>query len=433
MVHRTKRSLAGIVGLVRYQRCAMTVRRQLAAATAQSGDLAQRATLAWSNGDTAAAERDWRALAAAQPLVADWPIKLAFAAEVQGDNLAAERIVEEAWGRGARSPDMAERIAFFHRTNRLSNTTIDDAIAIVRDPDASPAAAGRAAGYLLSEGRLEPAREGLARIAGIQRYAGMLRSLAVALDILQEAQAQGRTIISGSLSPARDAIEVREPGADTTVIVFTTLRGDCGVPVSALHALLQPAKVNAIYLFDERKQFNLDGSTTFGRPYGAMIEGLRAKLDAWGTRTLIVLSFSAGAFTAMRAGLDLKAQGALLFSPIVTLHRWPEHPFELAFGRPDDDSRMMAMETYLRRTVPQMMTHLPDELRDRDCLKTIEMHYGYYLPDLAHINEVWTVPGIDFRQLEGFPGHECLSEILRRGDKEVLTRFIARVRAASSA
>ncbi len=430
LIHHARHALLAVIGTARYQRLKIRARETLIALGPDTTAMAQRAELAWTKGDAADAEREWLALAAAQPLAAEWPIKLAHAADMQGEHLRAEQIVDAAWARGVHDPDIAERIAFFRRTNRLSNTAIDDAIASVRDPKAAPLMILRAAHYLLSEGRLAEAREGFARVPDLPRYEGMMRSCRAALGVLEQAQAEGQTLLGGTLSPARDTLLVREPGADTTVIVFTTVRGDCGIPLNAVHALLQPAKVNAIYLFDDRKQFNLGGNTTLGRPYPAMIERLRAQLAEWGTRTLITIGFSAGGFVALRTGLSLKADGALLFSPVVSLHRRPERPIERALGNPEDDARMLATEKYLRRTVPEMMTRLPDEMPGRDCLKTIEIHFGRNLTDMVHVNAVWDMPGITFHPVEGFAGHECLSEILRRGDKEIFARFIEGVRAA---
>lgn len=419
-----------LIGDGRFERFKRTARLSFAAVAPAAAATEQRAEEAWADGEAAQAEADWHKLAAMQPLVEDWPVKLSRSADMQGDSAAAEAILEAALARGVRGAKIAERRAFFQRWNRLSNSADDEAETIVRDANASPQQVMNATQLLLARGRLDGARLGLARITPVPELASGVRAQAAALSLLETAVAEGRAIIDGWLSPARDTILVHTPGADVTVIVFSSIRGDLGMPVNAVHAMLEPAKVNAIYLFDERKQFNLGGSTTLGRPYPAMIEALKRQLAAWGTRTTVMLGFSGPAFTALRAGLDLGAQGAILFGPVVTLHRRPEFAIENARGRSDDDARMLVTEKYLRRTIPEMMTQLPDELRVRTAMPIIEMYYGQTLPDMVHMNEVWTVPGIDFHPVEGFTKHECLSELVRRGETDILTRFIARVRAS---
>jgi tetratricopeptide (TPR) repeat protein len=427
-----RRALNALIGQHRYAKLKDAARRAIAAVSHDHAALAQRAQLAWDNGDGPEAMRDWERVIRAQPRNPDWPLKLALATEIYTDSFAAERIVQDAWARGARSGDLAERIAFYKRWNRNSNSAEDDAVAAIRDPASVPNMVSRAVGFLLALGRLDEAREGLARMLADPNAGSVARSHAAALAILDKAKREGRSIVNGWLSPAHDAVLVREPGCDTTVIGFTTLRGDGGMPVNAIHALFQPAKVNAIYLFDEQRTFNLSGSTRFGRPYGAMIEGLRAQLDQWGTHTLIMFGFSGPGYTALRAGLDLNADGALLVSPVVTLNRRPEFDIAMARGRAGDDSRLLFLEKYMRATVPQMMINLHDELATRTALKTIDIHYGTNLTDLVHINEIWDLKdSIELHQID-FPKHEVLSEIVQRGDFDVATRFVEKVRAAQA-
>lgn len=345
-------------------------RRALARIALDSDAPAQRAQLAWDNGDGSTAIADWACLIKMQPRNPEWPARLSLVAETFADAQTAETIVRDAWARGARAPVIAE---------------------CIRQRGAQPCDGARHVG------------EGASR-----------RPAAV----------------DGWLSPARDAALIRELGADTTVIGFTTLRGDGGMPVNAIHALFQPAKVNGIYLFDEQRIFNLAGSARFGRPYGTMIEGLRAQLEAWGTRTLIMFGFTGPGHTALRAGLDLDADGALLFSPVITLNRRPEFDIAKARGRIGDDSRLLHLEKYMRAKVPDMMINLHDSLAARAALKQIEIHYGTNLTDLVHINAIWDLQGsIDLHQID-FSRHEVLSEIVRRGDFDIAARFVEKVRAS---
>jgi hypothetical protein len=425
-----RRAGRAALGQRRYERLKGAAVRLRHAISDDDAQRAERAMADWLVGNADAAVRVWRKLAASQPLVAEWPFRLAFAADMYGDHAAAERIVTQAWARGARSAELAERIAFFKRWNRLSNAAGEDAAAIVRDPAASPLMVYKATGYLLGEGLLDAAREGIARLAGHPQFEGGVLTLSTALAVLEQAMAEGRAL-SGSLSPARDALALREPGADTSVIVFTSVLGDCSGPVNAMHALLQAAKVNAIYLFDERKLFNLGGSTTYGRPYPAMLDGLRRQLDAWGTRTLVTIGFSGAGFTALRVGLDLKAHGVLGLNPVTSLYRAPEFP--IARATEFVEARMAYLEAHMRATVPEIMTNLKDELSARDCCARIEIHHGdSNLSDLFQAYNVAGVTGVTLHAIKDFRRHECLTELIRRGNPNPVADFIARVRQDQS-
>ncbi|HEY1632467.1 MAG TPA: hypothetical protein VGF56_14215 [Rhizomicrobium sp.] len=383
---------------------------------------------AWLDGKPREAAFLWEKLAAVLPLLPNCPVNLALAADTRGEFRKAEKIVADAWARGARSDALDERLFFYRIWNRHSALAREECLAIAGDPASPLAKTVTACLYLLAENVLEPARAGLARVArdaADTRIGRQAAKYLLAADILAKAGAQGRAPISGHLSPARDAILVREPGADTTVIVFT-LGGELSLPVNAVHALLQPAKVNAIYLFDDRNQLGLAGNSTFGRPYAAMCDGLRRKLAAWGTRRLVIMGHSACGYTALRLGLDLAAHGVLCFSPIATLYRPPESPIETA--KTNDDARAISYEVFLRETIPEMMTDLRPDLCARTCLQRIAIHFGAKSPaDMLHAQYLAGVPGVEIFPVEGLRDHDSLPWVLRQ-QPGVLSRFVENVR-----
>ncbi len=378
---------------------------------------ARRALLAeqaFSRADMETARKMWQALADDEPYNPNWALRLSQLASATGDHDLAEKILLDARDRGASNPEVDTLIGHYQRWLRRSNTAIGDAIATVADPDASPFKVFFSSVFLSSEGLLEPAREGLKRLANNRRLGSSARAQLAALDILGRTDPSHRANIPGWLSPARNSAIVRAPGSDTVVVAFAPPGGLFGVPVNVLHAMLPP-NVNAIYLYDSKQLCHLAGTDRFGPGYQAMIAGLRETIADMGARKVITVGPSAAGFTALCAGLDLGADGVIAFSP----------PTNTTQENMEKDGRFPStLYRHLRET-PEFSRDLRPQLEARNSCSRIEIYYGDEHPqDRKHAEHLAGVRGVNLNPVSGFGSHDSVSELALRGQLGALTRFV---------
>ncbi|MEJ1970225.1 MAG: hypothetical protein WDN03_16585 [Rhizomicrobium sp.] len=386
-------------------------------ALARSSGAARRERLAeeaWWRGDGAAAVRYWDGLARDEPRRAAWPLKLSRAAKERGDLAAAERILLDASGRGIDDKAIELGLLRYARLLHRSNAAVDDALEIVADPKASSAKVFYSAFYLMAENRLERARDGFGRVLDDARLGPLARGHLAAIDLLARARAGGRADVPGWLSAAQSSIVVLEPSSDTTVVAFSPPEGAFGLSVNALHAMLSSAGVNAIYLFDSRQLYHLGGSDRFGPGYAAMLGGVRAMLAAMGTRRLIVMGASASGYTALLAALDLKADGALVFSPLTTI----------VPAAPLGATRSAHILARLRQEALPMLKNLRPLLQARQSCPRIEIYYSASnARDRLHAGNVAGVRGVTLHAIGAHQRHDCLTEMAFRGYRDLLSGF----------
>lgn len=381
-----------------------------------STGIARRAWLAdkaWARGDMEAARKLWQSLSDDEPYNPRWSVQLSRVARESGDHDLAEQILLDARERGASSEELESGIVYLQRWNRRANAAVDDAIATVANPEASPFGVFFASVYLSSEGLLEPARAGLRRLTDHRRLGHGARAQLAALDVLEKTDARRRPNIPGWLSPARNSAVVRAPGSDTVVIGFAPPGGLFGVPVNVLHALLPP-DVNAIYLYDSKQLNHLAGTDRFGPGYGAMITGLREMIDDMGATNVITVGASASGFTALCAGLDLGAQGVIAFSP----------PTNTIQSNMEKDGRFPHILQRSLREIPEFSKDLRPELESRMSCDRIEIYYGDDHPqDRMHAEHVAGVRGVNLFPVQGLGRHDSVSELVLRGKLDLLERF----------
>lgn len=408
---RALRRVLGPVMIGRGKSAARTLRTALSTGAARKARMAQAA---WDRGDADLARTIWKRLEDAEPHSPIWPQKLSMVAGAAADHEAAEKILLAARARGASDDELDQSLIHFGRWRRLSNTAIDEALGIVAAPDASALKVFYAAVYLSSENLLEPARQGLRRLTGNRRLGHSARGQLAALDMLERMDPKARPTIPGWLSPARNAVIVREPASVTAVVAFAPPGGLFGVTVNALHAMLAPAGVNAIYLYDSRQLFHLGGSDRFGPGYGAMISGVRALLSDMGIRKVITVGASATGYTAIRAGLDLEAQGIVAFSPVTSM----------TVADMEIDGRMPHMKLRLLQHVPDLMKDLRPDVERRTHCARIELYYsGANMQDRTHAERLAHAPGVVLKKVPALESHDCVSELVVRGTTNILKAF----------
>jgi len=390
-------------------------RRVVLAFTSGKPALIERAEAAWRRGDGVAAERYWGELSEAEPRSPQWPSKISTSARQRGEFAAAERVLLDARERGAASEDVESEIIRLGRLCRKSNAAVEDAVAIVAEPNAPAERIFYASLYLLARNALQAARAGFARVPDQGRTGELARCHLAGIDILDAAAARGRTPVSGWLSPAENSVLVRETGSDTLVVAFTPSAGMFGVPVNVLHAMLADAGVNALYLFDSRMLGHLGGSDRFGRGYPAMLEGVRRLAGELGTRRLISIGGSLAGYTAILAGLNLGADGVLAFSPMTRTN--------FAFNPENTPSPLLFAR--MQAEVPEMLTDLRPALESRRSCDRIEIYYGGANPrDRLNVGHVASVRGVILREVSGLKHHDCASELARRGKANLLEPFL---------
>lgn len=374
------------------------------------------ADLAWRKGDAKSAIVHWRALEKEQPLRAAWPLKIGQALKEGGDIEGAERTVVEARARGIEDERVARDILRYGRMWRRSNSTIEEAEAIIADPKAGPDKLFHTAFYLMSQNRFEPARAGFERIiaAGDKRHGDLARGSLAALARLEQNRAAGRPDIPGWLSPTQSSFVVREPSSDTLVVGFSLPEGTFGLSANALHAMLSDKGVNGLYLYDSRQLHHLDGTDRFGRGWQAMIDGIRAYASEIGARRIITMGGSATGYTAMRAAMDLDAAGALTFSP-ATMMRVDANP-GLARGA--------YTVVRLRENVAPMMKLMRPLIQARPQGLRVEAYYGASnIRDIMHVAHLSGLAGVHTIPIEGYKQHNSLTEMSLRGYANLLDGF----------
>jgi hypothetical protein len=373
-----------------------------------------RADYAWRMGDAGTAIPLWREVERARPGNPKWPGLIARAESERGDFAAAERTLLDARERGTTDALTEINVLRYGRMVRRSNAAIADAEAIVTDPASAASQVYYAAYYLMAQNRLDIARKGFERVRGDKEHGPIVPGQIAALDRLADAKAQGKPEISGWLSPVENSVLVREPSSDTLVVGFMLPLGTLALTANAVHEMLSSKGVNALYLYDSQQVFHLAGTDRFGPGYQAMIDGIRALAKELGVKRIITMGGSATGFTALRAGLDLGAEGALTFSGQTMMLSWAH-----ATG-----ARSAHTLWRLRDKVFSQMTNLQAELRQRTPPLRMEFYYsGENRMDRMHADNVRGLPGVRLYPIEGLKRHDCLSEMAARGYRDLLDGF----------
>ena len=375
------------------------------------------ADFAWRKGDAIAAMRHWEELEKAQPMNARWPTRIAQARKERGDIAGAERVLLDARGRGIKSEAIELGILRYGRLARLSNAALDEAAAIVADPTASSDRVFYSAFYLTAQNRLEDARTGFERTLGDKGYGPLARGQLAAIDLLQQNRAEGKPDIPGWVSSAQSSVLIREPSSDTLVVGFALPEGSLGLPLNAVHAMLSSKGVNALYLYDSRQLYHLDGTDRFGPGYQAMLDGIRALAAELGTRRLITLGGSATGYTAIRTAMDLGADGALTFSAQTLM---------LANADPGN-TRSAHTLARLRENVLPMMRDLRPMLVAHKPAPHIAFYFsGSNRRDYMHADNIAGLPNVALHPIPTLGRHDCITEMAARGYRDLLDKFSTR-------
>lgn len=375
---------------------------------------AYRAQLAWERGHVAQAEAGWRRLAERAPKNPDWPLWLSNAARTRGEFATAERILIEARDRGARGQALEMTIEHYGRWLRRSNIAAAEAEALVKDPEAPPYRLLHASIFLSTEGLLEQARKGLARVGDHPRHGRQARTELAALDAIERRGLEGR--LPGTLSPARPYVLVRQPGADTLVVVFMPPAGGFGATANATHAMLGRNPPHALYLYDSNGLYHLAGTDHFCRGYDAMVHGLKRLAAELAVSRVVTLGTSAAGFTAIRAGIDIGAHAVIAAGAVTSMT-------EAAMNA---DGRMPGTRARLLECVPEHARDLKPDVVERDGRTPIHLFYGDgNREDAAHARHLRAVTGVTLHPIHDLGMHDPFGELLLRGRSDALEPLLA--------
>jgi hypothetical protein len=380
------------------------------------GDAARayRAQLAWERGDSARAEAAWRRLAGRSPGNPDWPLWLSNAAATRGEFAAAERILVEARERGAGGPALEMTIEHYGRWLRRSNIAPAEAEALVNDPGAPPYRLLHASIFLSTEGRLDLARRGLARVADHPRHGRQARTELAALDTLDRNGLQSS--LPGTLSPARPHVLVRQPRSDTLVIVFMPPAGGFGGTANAIQAMLGTDPPNALYLYDSHALYHLAGTDRFGPGYSAMLDGLRGLAAELAAARVVTLGPSAAGFTAIRVAIDIGADSVIAAGAVTSMTSAAMHA----------DGRMPGTRSRLLECVPEQARDLKPDLVERGGRTRVHLFYGdSNREDGMHAHHLSGVPGVTLHPIADLGMHDPFGELLLRGETGALEPLLA--------
>ena len=114
---------------------------------------------------------------------------------------------------------------------------------------------------------------------------------------------------------AGDAVRIaRRPGARKVVFVFTGKARQIWLSVHLFHQIL-PDDCTVVYLQDLGRSGYVFGLQAFGQGYTGTLEGMQRLIASLDFPEVFVIGSSAGGWSAMRYGLDLKATRVLGISP----------------------------------------------------------------------------------------------------------------------
>ena len=389
-------------------------RRMMIGLSSGTAKIKRQAKLAWWRGEALEAMEHWRVLERAEPNEAAWPLRISQAAMERGDFETAEAVLLGARERGVENEDIDLSLSRCVRSSRRTNSAIHEAETILADASASANKTFHAAFYLMAQNQLDDARAGLGRLLDHKRYAPIARGYLATIDLLEEARTKGRADTPGWVSPAESSFLVRAPSSDTLVIVFVLASGGLGLPLNAVQAMLSSTGVNALYLYDSQQVFHLAGTDRFGPGYQAMIDGVHALAAELGTRRLITVGGSATAYTAIRAALDLDADGAMTFGGQSLMLADASHGL----------SRSAHTVQRLRELALPMMRDLRELIQAKHPCPQIEFYYSELnRRDRMHASNLSGLPGVHLNAIKGLQRHDCLTEMAHRGYRDLLEVF----------
>jgi hypothetical protein len=203
----------------------------------------------------------------------------------------------------------------------------------------------------------------------------------------------------------RDVMVAEVPGAETAVLVFTAPGDGFYIPLlERFDRFLSTLDLTTVYLRDFNQLRYLLGIRSLGQDYKSTLAALRDMLNRLGAKRLCTIGNCAGAFAAIRYGVELGADRIIAFEPLSNSPRDSRTTIEEARN---------FMSSRLEASVPSDMTDLIPFLETRRHSAKIEVLYpdeeGFFRSQALRLGGL---PGVRLHPQTG-PSHALVGHLIR--------------------
>jgi hypothetical protein len=287
--------------------------------------------------------------------------------------------------------------------------SLQQVLDIATDPKAELDRRFRAVHELHTFGLIDKAREVLSSLPPSKRRdAGFARieQIETGERLLKHVIPDIKTDVHVDLGRKLSGIMVL-PSRDPTPFALIYFGGNGERNFTLPHPLMNRLGIHLIFLKDSVRCFSLCEIARLGPGFDANLARLKLILGELEATSVFCLGTSAGAFPALKFGLELDALGVLAFSGTPSLNI------------EDDAGATLAKYPQLRALstkAPHLATSMVTEYASRPAYPSVTMVYGgNNKRDAFFASLMEGMPGVKLAPIEGFAGHGAFKESLSKG------------------
>lgn len=287
--------------------------------------------------------------------------------------------------------------------------SLQQVLDIATDRKAEPERRFRAVHGLLTFGYIDKARDVLNSLPPSKRRDTLfarIEQIETGERLLKHVIPEIKTEVHDQLGRKLSGIMVL-PSHDPTPFALVFFGGNGDRNFTLPHPLINRLGIHLIFIKDSVRCFSLCEVARLGPGFDANLPRLKLILAELEATSVFCLGTSAGAFPALKFGLELDALGVLTFSgtaslnidddPGATLAKYPQ--LRGIYTKARHLGTSMATE-YAKSKVHPSVTFVYGEKNKRD---------AYFASFMEGIH------GVQMYPIEGFPGHGSFAESLSRG------------------
>lgn len=215
--------------------------------------------------------------------------------------------------------------------------------------------------------------------------------------------ARGRALIEDD---GGEVIRSEPSQSGVTLLAFTDLAHQLNYPLPVIDAFCAAAGAASLFVRDHGYRLFIGGIATLAPDRAGTLDALRREIAALGTRRLVVMGLSSGAFSALSYGRELDADA---IHGVAT-------PTSIGRFLTGADSRSRALIGRLARSFAPAELDLARILPRLPGRAPIELHYGEGSEvDRAHAADLAHLPGVTLDPLRGYVHHQMMPELIARG------------------
>jgi hypothetical protein len=267
----------------------------------------------------------------------------------------------------------------------------------------------RAVHELLTFGYIDKAREVLDSLPPSKRRDGklaLLEQIETGERLLKHVFPEIETEVQEPLGRKLSGIMVL-PCPEPTPFALIFFGGNGERNFTLPHQLINRKGIHLIFLKDSVRCFSLCEIARLGPDFDTNLSRLKLILAELEATSVFCLGTSAGAFPALKFGLELDALGVLAFSGTASLQI------------EDDPGATMAKYPQLRalyKKARHLGTSMVTEYKQRAAYPSVTMVFGELNKrDAFFASYMEGMPGVKLFPVEGFPDHGSFTETLSRG------------------